>query len=118
MNVAFNRRQLIGAAAAAALANGARPTPAGQPPAKTAPVAAHQAVDLAEAAKQIRFSLNMSTIRGQKLALPEQVNVAAKAGYDAIEPWIGELHQFAEGGGNLSDLKKRISDAGLTVESA
>ena len=36
--------------------------------------------DLASAAAAIRFSLNMSTIRGQKLALPEQVKVAAKAG--------------------------------------
>lgn len=64
------------------------------------------------------FCLNMSTIRGQKLSLPQQVDVAAKAGYSAIEPWMRELQQFVDGGGNAKDLGKRIADAGLTVESA
>ena len=66
----------------------------------------------------VRFALNMSTIRGQKLSVPEQIDVAAKAGYDGIEPWIRDLQKYAEGGGSLPDLKKRISDAGMTVDSA
>ena len=56
------------------------------------------------------FSLNMSTIRGQKLSVPDQVDLAAKAGYDAIEPWIGELRQYQQGGGSVDDLRKRIAD--------
>jgi len=64
------------------------------------------------------YCLNMSTIRSQQLSLPEQVDLAAKAGYDAIEPWMRELQKYVDSGGSLSDLGKRIRDAGLTVESA
>jgi sugar phosphate isomerase/epimerase len=60
----------------------------------------------------------MSTVREQKLSVPEQVDLAAKAGYEAIEPWMGELHKYVEGGGSVADLKKRIADHGLAVASA
>ena len=69
-------------------------------------------------APPIRFALNTSTIRGQKLPIDEQVEVTAKAGYDGIEPWIRDIEQYVESGGSLSDLKKQIADAGLTVVSA
>lgn len=65
-----------------------------------------------------RFCLNTSTIRGQSLSLVEEVEIAAKAGYQAIEPWVGELEKFAGGGGSLKDLGQRIRDRGLQVESA
>jgi 2-keto-myo-inositol isomerase len=65
-----------------------------------------------------RYCLNTSTVRGQKLSVPDQVDLAAKAGYDAIEPWMGDLHQFVESGGNADDLRKRIADHGLAVASA
>ncbi len=66
----------------------------------------------------IRFTLNMSTIRGQKLPISEQIQVAADAGYDGVEPWIGDLQEFVERGGKPNDLGKQIADSGLTVESA
>jgi 2-keto-myo-inositol isomerase len=72
----------------------------------------------ADAAKPVRFALNTSTIRGQKLPLDKQVDVTASAGYDGIEPWIRDIQQFAESGGSLPDLKKKIADLGLTVDSA
>lgn len=65
-----------------------------------------------------RFCLNTSTIRGQELGIEKEVDVAAVAGYDGIEPWIPTLRQFVEKGGSLADLRKRISDGGLTVDSA
>lgn len=65
-----------------------------------------------------RCCLNTSTIRGQQLGIVEEIRIAAEAGYDGIEPWIGGLTQFVEGGGKLSELKQRIADAGLTVDSA
>jgi sugar phosphate isomerase/epimerase len=65
-----------------------------------------------------RYCLNTSTLRGQKLSLTEEVEIAARAGYDAIEPWVEEIDRYVKGGGSLSDLRKRISDHGLTVESA
>ncbi len=65
-----------------------------------------------------KYSLNMSTIRGQKLPLDQQITVAAKAGYDAIEPWIGEIEAFVKAGGSVSDQAKRCRDLGLSVVSA
>jgi sugar phosphate isomerase/epimerase len=65
-----------------------------------------------------RYCLNMSTIRGQELSVTGEVDVAGKAGYDAIEPWLGKLNDYKNNGGSLKDLRKRIEDHGLTVESA
>ncbi|WP_425614528.1 sugar phosphate isomerase/epimerase family protein [Anatilimnocola sp. NA78] len=68
--------------------------------------------------KTLRYCLNMSTVRGQKLSVPDQVDLAAKAGYDSIEPWIGDLRAYEMNGGSVKDLAKRISDHGLKVDSA
>ena len=65
-----------------------------------------------------RYCLNHSTIRGQELSLVEEIEIAAKAGYSGIEPWIGKIQEFAAGGGSLEDVRKRIADHGLVVESA
>jgi 2-keto-myo-inositol isomerase len=65
-----------------------------------------------------RYCLNTSTISGQQLDIIQVVEIAAKAGYDGLEPWIRELDQFVKGGGNLKDLGKRIQDRGLKVASA
>lgn len=65
-----------------------------------------------------RYCFNTSTIRGQKLSLSEEIDVTAKAGYSAIEPWVDKVHRYADSGGNLKDIRKQISDLGLTVESA
>ncbi len=70
----------------------------------------------AEGDGSIRLCLNTSTIRGQGLGIVEEVELAAEAGYDGIEPWIREIEQYRDQGGSLSDLRKRIADAGLTVE--
>lgn len=65
-----------------------------------------------------RFCLNTATIRGQDVGIVQEIEIAAKAGYDAIEPWIDSIEKFLKGGGTLKDLAKRIKDHGLTVESA
>ena len=65
-----------------------------------------------------KLCLNMSTIRGQALDAAEEVEVAGKAGYDGIEPWFRSINAYVEAGGKLKDIKKRIDDHGLTVESA
>ncbi|MAE32610.1 MAG: xylose isomerase [Verrucomicrobiales bacterium] len=69
-------------------------------------------------ADPFRYCLNMSTIRGQNLSVTEEIDVAAKAGYSGIEPWLGKLNDYKKNGGSLKDLRKRIDDHGLTVESA
>jgi len=59
--------------------------------------------------------LDTATIR--PASLREKVSIAAKAGYDAIEPWDSELEKFEAEGGNLKDLGKEIRDLGLFVPS-
>jgi sugar phosphate isomerase/epimerase len=65
-----------------------------------------------------RYCLNTSTIRGQKLGLEKEIDVAAEAGYDALEPWVRTIQEYVEGGGKTSDIRKRLADRDLTVESA
>jgi sugar phosphate isomerase/epimerase len=69
-------------------------------------------------AAPFRYCLNTGTLRGHKLPLAEEAAIAGKAGYGGIEPWVEEIRRHTEQGGELADLKKRIADAGLTVESA
>ena len=71
-----------------------------------------------KAGGQFGYCLNTSTIRGQKLGIEQEVDLAAKAGYDAIEPWINEIDEYVKQGGSLKDLAKRIRDHGLKVASA
>lgn len=66
----------------------------------------------------VRYCFNTSTVRGQKLDLPALVDLVATTGYDGIEPWINEITAYTDAGGSLDDLRKRIADAGLVVESA
>jgi len=65
-----------------------------------------------------RYCFNTATILGQKLPLGKEVEIAAAAGYAAIEPWVRKIEEYAKGGGSLPDMKKRIADAGLSVEGA
>ncbi len=59
--------------------------------------------------------LDTATIR--PASLTDKVKIAAKAGFDAIEPWDGELAEYEKNGGNLKDLGKQIRDLGLFVPS-
>ncbi|HBH55055.1 MAG TPA: xylose isomerase [Planctomycetaceae bacterium] len=100
-----NRRGFLqsgSALAGAAVALAARPTSAQPTPTRPS----------------FRFCLNTSTIREQKVGIVREIEIAREAGYDAIEPWMDALHQYVADGGSLSDLKKRLQDAGLVVPSA
>lgn len=101
----IDRRNFLWAAgvAAGASALAERPAPAGETAREKLPT---------------RFALNMSTIRGQQLSFTEQIEVAAAAGYDGIEPWIRDVRQEVESGTRPAELKARIAEAGLTVDSA
>lgn len=72
----------------------------------------------ATVSSELRYCLNTSTIRGQELSIEKEVDLVAAAGYSGIEPWIRKLDAFRKGGGKLADLKKRLDDHGLQVESA
>lgn len=100
-----NRRNFLagtGLAAGAVVAGASAPSP----------------VSAAAGEGGFKLCLNMSTIRGQELDAAEEIEVAGKAGYDGIEPWFRKINAYVESGGSLEDLKKRIDDHGLSVESA
>ena len=64
-----------------------------------------------------RFCFNTSCIRGQQLGLVDQIAVTAKAGYKGIEPWLRDIEAYEQAGGSLRDVRKRLEDSGLAVES-
>jgi len=64
------------------------------------------------------YCFNMATIMGQNLPLGKEVEIAAKAGYRGIEPWVRKIEEYVKGGGSLAEMKKRIADFGLSVEGA
>ena len=68
--------------------------------------------------KKFVFSLNTSTISGQKLGIEKYIDIAARAGYDSIEPWIGDLKDYVSKGGTLLALKKLLDDSNLTAVNA
>ena len=67
---------------------------------------------------KFRFSLNTSTISGQKPGIEKYIDIAARAGYECIEPWIMDLKAFTDKGGSLRTLKKLLDDSKLTVVNA
>ena len=92
------RRDVLTAAAGAAIGG------------MTQPAAAQEAANR----EPFIYSLNTSTIRGQNIPIVDEIAIAARAGYQAIEPWINELERYVQGGGSLRDLGRRIQDAGLS----
>lgn len=108
MSMSVSRRTFF-AATAASVAAGSL----------TSPQLAHASPD---SASPFRFCLNTSTIRecqyqGKKIDILGGIEVASKAGYTGIEPWIREIDAYVKNGGTVSELRKRIADAGLTVEA-
>ena len=67
---------------------------------------------------RFRYCLNTALLRGYQLGIVEQVELAGGAGYDGIEPWIQDLARYEASGGSLAELRTRIADLGLVVESA
>lgn len=107
----MDRRKFLSIGAAAGLVTGSLPA-----------VAATVSSTAVQAEKRYQQNqspwpvcLDTATIR--PASLREKVQIAAKAGYDAIEPWDGELEKFEAEGGNLKDLGKEIKDLGLFVPS-
>jgi len=106
----ISRREAL---ARAGIAAGAVLTAGSIPVTSAAPALQRPGID-----QPFRFCLNTATIRGQKLGITKEIELTAKAGYDAIEPWVDSVQEFVALGGALKELRQRISDAGLAVESA
>jgi 2-keto-myo-inositol isomerase len=70
------------------------------------------------AKQKFEFSLNMSTIMGQKLGFIKELEVAAQAGYKHCEIWVPTLETYLKSGGTITDARKRIADLGIKVQNA
>ena len=112
MHSHLTRRDILATLASSSVAAS---TAAAQP---TAQPTAQPAAEPARPRDPFTYCLNTSTIRGQALSITDEIDIASRAGYQAIEPWINELERYVQGGGNLRDLGRRIRDAGLVVPSA
>ena len=67
------------------------------------------------------FCLNTSTVRdkdGKSRPIIDLIDIAPKAGYDAIEPWTSEIDEYLKSGRPAQRPRKRIEDAGLVVPDA
>lgn len=62
-----------------------------------------------------KYCLNTSTIRRSGATVLDAIDVAAEAGYDGIEPWVQELDDWVEGGGDLEAVKDRATARGIRI---
>ncbi|MBS0031820.1 sugar phosphate isomerase/epimerase family protein [Chitinophaga sp. 22321] len=65
-----------------------------------------------------KYSLNMSTIRGQRLGFIKELETASKAGFSSVEIWIDTFQHYLNQGGSATEAKRIITDLGLEVENA
>jgi sugar phosphate isomerase/epimerase len=59
----------------------------------------------------LKLCLNTSTISGQKAGIEKYIDIAARAGYEYIEPWIPDIKTYLSNGGSLRTLKKLLDDS-------
>jgi len=109
MSTELTRREMI---ARTGICLGAAAAPAG------AAVSAAEKPRTEPASEPFGYCLNTGTIMGHKLSLAEEVEVAAQAGWQGVEPWSRNVRRYIDEGGSLADLRKRIDDLGLQVVSA
>lgn len=62
---------------------------------------------------RFRYCLNASTIATTPIL--KQIEVAASAGYAAIELWHDHIDMHLGAGGTLSEIRKAIDDSGLKI---
>lgn len=65
-----------------------------------------------------RAALNASTLFPFRLSLPEQIRVAAEAGYEGIEIWVKDVVSYLERGGALAELRRIAGDEGIAFANA
>ena len=105
-----NRREILAATAAAAAVFATRPASAQEPATLRRTAAPSHA--------PLRYCLNVSTINSSQVEIEDQIRIASEAGYDGIEIWLRDIERFRQRGGKLPELRMRLEDANLRVESA
>lgn len=111
----MKRRDFLSIGAAAGLTLAAAPRSGSAQPSTSPAAGARAARPYQHNRSPWPICLDTATIRPS--SLEDKIRIAAEAGFDAIEPWDGELNDYERAGGDLRDLGKRIADAGLFVPS-
>jgi sugar phosphate isomerase/epimerase len=65
-----------------------------------------------------RAALNTSTLLPFQLDVKQQIDTAARAGYEGIELWVKDLEAYLQNGGTAAKLNRYIQDAGITAVNA
>jgi 2-keto-myo-inositol isomerase len=65
-----------------------------------------------------KTALNASTLFPFNLDVKDQVQIAAESGYDGVELWVRDLDAYLANGSTIQQLKRYISDTGITVVNA
>ncbi|MBM7565188.1 sugar phosphate isomerase/epimerase family protein [Paenibacillus sacheonensis] len=65
-----------------------------------------------------KAALNASTLFPFKLNVLEQVRVAANAGYEGIELWVGEIEAYLRDGGTTAELRECLESSGVVLANA
>ncbi|HVX49211.1 MAG TPA: sugar phosphate isomerase/epimerase family protein [Chitinophagaceae bacterium] len=100
----FNRRELLKLSGAASLAS-------------LFPISFTRAAAERIAKGPFRFSLNTSTISGQKPGLLGYIEIASKAGYDGVELWINDIRDYLAKGNTIQSLATYLNKKNIAVEN-
>jgi 2-keto-myo-inositol isomerase len=65
-----------------------------------------------------KMALNASTLFPFKLDVKQQMQIAARAGYEGIELWVRDLEGYRANGGRLRDLKQESEQYHLPIVNA
>ncbi len=64
---------------------------------------------------RFKYCLNTSTIRAEGATVLDAIDTAANAGYEGLEPWIKELDQWVQTGGDLQAVKKKAASREIQI---
>ena len=59
----------------------------------------------------LKLCLNTSTISGEKPGIEKYIDIAARAGYEYLEPWLNDIKTYTSNGGSLRALRKLLDDS-------
>ncbi len=65
-----------------------------------------------------QYALNASTLFPFKLDIKQQIEIAARAGYEGLEIWIKDIDTYLSNGGSLPDLRKYIEESKIKIVNA
>ncbi|HKJ85074.1 MAG TPA: sugar phosphate isomerase/epimerase [Spirochaetia bacterium] len=62
-----------------------------------------------------KLALNTSTLRPYGLSIPEQIDVAAGAGFDGVELWVRDIQAFVEESHRPAEIARQARDRGIAI---